>query len=82
VEKALLKLVVQLCAFLEGGEANGIELEAAVRQQEDVLYAFGQMTRADRRRAVDLLLELEREAESTGERQFLADFPEAFDLYD
>jgi hypothetical protein len=72
----LVQVIAQLASFLEFATEDVLELEAAVRQQEDMALRLQQLTAAERTELIRLLHQVADEWPNDTERAYLHSLPE------
>jgi 2-oxo-4-hydroxy-4-carboxy--5-ureidoimidazoline (OHCU) decarboxylase len=76
VNRVLVQVIAQLASFLEFAAEDVLELEAAVKQQEDMAFKLQQLTAAERTEFIRLLHQVADESPSAAERAYLRSLPE------
>jgi acyl-CoA reductase-like NAD-dependent aldehyde dehydrogenase len=76
VNRVLVQVIAQLASFLEFAGEDVLELEAAVKQQEDMAFKLQQLTAAERAEFIRLLNQVADESPFAAERAYLRSLPE------
>ena len=76
MNRVLVQVIAQLASFLEFAGEDVLELEAAVRQQEDMACKLQQLTAAERAEFIRLLNQVADESPYATERAYLRSLPE------
>jgi hypothetical protein len=76
VNRVLVQVIAQLASFLEFADEDVLELEAAVKQQEDMAFKLQQLTAAERAEFIRLLNQVADESPFAAERTYLRSLPE------
>jgi hypothetical protein len=76
VNRVLVQVIAQLASFLEFAAEDALELEAAVKQQEDMAFKLQQLTAAERSEFIRLLNQVADEWPFDAERGYLRSLPE------
>jgi hypothetical protein len=76
VNRVLVQVIAQLASFLEFAGEDVLELEAAVKQQEDMAFKLQQLTAAERTEFIRLLNQVADESPFATERAYLRSLPE------
>jgi hypothetical protein len=76
VNRVLVQVIAQLASFLEFAGEDVLELEAAVKQQEDMAFKLQQLTAAERTEFIRLLNQVADESPYDAERAYLRSLPE------
>jgi hypothetical protein len=78
--RTLVQVIAQLAVFLEFADESVLNLDAAVKQQEDMAFRLQQLGPADRREFTRLLFEVAEEWPSAHGRHCLRALPGAIGL--
>jgi hypothetical protein len=77
VNRVLVQVIAQLAIFLEFAAEDVLQLDWAVKQQEDMAYGLQQLTSAERTEFIRLLNQVADEWPNDTERAYLRSLPEA-----
>jgi hypothetical protein len=80
MSRTLVQVIAQVAVFLEFADESVLNLDAAVKQQEDMAFQLQQLGPADRREFTRLLSEVADEWPSACGRDYLRALPGAFGL--
>jgi hypothetical protein len=80
MSRTLVQVIAQVAVFLEFADESVLNLDAAVKQQEDIAFRLQQLTPADRREFIRLLFEIADEWPNTDVRDYLRALPGAIGL--
>jgi hypothetical protein len=80
MSQTLVQVIAQVAVFLEFADESVLNLDAAVKQQEDMAFRLQQLGPADRREFTRLLVEVADEWPSADGRHYLRALPGAIGL--
>jgi hypothetical protein len=76
VNRVLVQVIAQLAIFLEFAAEDALQLDRAVKQQEDMAFRLQQLTAAERTEFIRLLHQVADEWPNDTERAYLHSLPE------
>ena len=76
MNRTLIEIVAHLALWLEFADESIVDLDAAVKQQEDLAHRLQQLTDAERAEFVRVLRDLADANPRPEERRFLHELPE------
>jgi hypothetical protein len=80
MSRTLVQVIAQVAVFLEFADESLLNLDAAVKQQEDMAFRLQQLGPADRREFARLLVEVANEWPNADARHYLRAPPGAIGL--
>jgi hypothetical protein len=80
MSRTLVQVIAQVAVFLEFADESVLNLDAAVKQQEDMAFQLQQLSPADRRDCTRLLFEVADEWPNADGRHYLRALPGAIGL--
>ena len=77
MNRVLVEIVAQITLFLEQADESTVDLDAAVKQQEEMAFRLQRLSPEERRKFIAILEEIAAENPFEHQRRILRELPKA-----